>query len=131
RRHQPHTVAKPPDRPPPVMRGRARLHPDQAGPQLLKERQHVTAPGLAPNNHRPCRIDTMDLEHRLGEINADRDNLSHWMAPLFMWSLTATTSWHSDAGWGAVHSITSGRLSRSSHSGRPALRNPSARAAKS
>jgi hypothetical protein len=24
----------------------------------------------------------MDLEHRLGEINADRDNVSHGMAPL-------------------------------------------------
>jgi len=30
------------------------------------------------------------------------------MAPLIMWSLTATTSWRSDAGWGAVHSIRSG-----------------------
>jgi len=30
------------------------------------------------------------------------------MAPLIMWSLTATTSWHSDAGWGGVHSIKSG-----------------------
>jgi endonuclease I len=57
------------------MRRRARLHPDQAGRQLLKEWQHLAPPQPASNYHRPCRIDAMHLEHRLGEINADRDNV--------------------------------------------------------
>jgi hypothetical protein len=42
-----------------MMRGRARLHPDQAATQLLKKRQYLT-----PNDNRSFSIDAMDLEHR-------------------------------------------------------------------
>jgi hypothetical protein len=62
------------------------------------------------NDDRTLRIDTMDLEHRFSGVDADCDNVTHWMAPLMLWSLTATTSWHLDAGWGAFHSIKSGHL---------------------
>ena len=81
----------------PVVRRGAGLHPDQTGRQLLEERQYLTSAQLAANDDHTLRVDTMNLEYRLREIDANRDDIPHWMAPLIMWSLTATTSWHSDA----------------------------------
>jgi hypothetical protein len=81
-------MAEPLDLPPPMVRRCARLHPHQAGRQLLKEGQDLTPPQLTPNHHRPCLINTMDLEYRLGEINTDRDNVSHGWLPFHVVTYT-------------------------------------------
>ena len=79
--------------------------------QLRKEWQYLAPPQPAANDDRARRIDTMDLEDRFGEVDADCASVTHAMAPLIVVALTATTSWHFDAGWGAVHSIKRGPLS--------------------
>lgn len=89
-----------------VRRG-AGLHADQTRRQLLEDGQYLPAPQLAANHDRTRRICTMDLKTGFARSDADRDNLTHWTASPMLWSLTATTSWDLDAGWGAVHSIKS------------------------
>jgi hypothetical protein len=69
-----------------MMRRGAGFHPDQARRQLRKEWQYLAPPQLAANHDRTRRIDTTDREDRFGEVDADCDNVTHWMAPLIAWS---------------------------------------------
>jgi hypothetical protein len=74
RRYQPHLMAKLDQAPPPIMRRRAGLHADQARRKLRQKRQQA-APLHGPLQHHLARsIDTMQLEHVLRQINADRRN---------------------------------------------------------
>jgi hypothetical protein len=45
-----------------------RLHADQARRQSLEERHHLTAAQLLPDDDLLGRINTVNLEHVLGEI---------------------------------------------------------------
>jgi hypothetical protein len=64
-----------------MMRTSARLHADQTGRQVGKKHGHLVPPQLLANHDMPSSIDTVNLEHALCQINADRRNL-HVDAPL-------------------------------------------------
>ena len=64
----------------PVMRARARLHPDEAGRQLFEEGEKALAPNPPLQNGVPSCVDAVDLEDRLGEIETD-DCDRHDFAP--------------------------------------------------
>lgn len=57
-----------------VSRGTS-LHADKARGQLGKELQHLRTAKLATDERLTLRIDGVDLEHVLGQIEADNDNL--------------------------------------------------------
>src|SRR5262245_8030690 len=65
RRHLPYRMPQSLQLARPVMRRSARLDPDQARRQLLKERQNVAPPQLTADNHLAFRTNAMDLKHRL------------------------------------------------------------------
>ena len=62
------------------MRRGAGLHADETRRQRLEERQHLAAPKLLPNDDLLGRVDPVDLEHVLGDIQTDRGDL-HVEAP--------------------------------------------------
>ena len=61
----------------PVVLRSAGLDADQAGRQLLKERQKVATPQLPADSNLACSIDTMNLEKRLGDVEANGRNRLH------------------------------------------------------
>ena len=75
RRHQPHLVAKLREFTRPIMGRGAGLHADKARRQRLEELQHLAAPQLLPNDDLLGRVDPVNLEHVLGDIQTDRGNL--------------------------------------------------------
>jgi hypothetical protein len=52
----------------PIMRRGAGLDPNDAGRQLLKERQNMPALQPTADDHRSRRVDAMDLKDRLRDI---------------------------------------------------------------
>jgi hypothetical protein len=78
----------------------------------LEERQHMAAPQLAGDDHVACRVDAVDLKHRLCDVEPDRrDRLNVWL-PESRSPPRRPLYWHLRAGGGAVHSIRSGHLTR-------------------
>jgi len=73
-----------------MVRGRAGFHTNQAGPLFLEERQHLTPPQLAAENHTTLRINAVDLINVLRKINTNRDNLCHRAAPISLWFVKPT-----------------------------------------
>src|ERR1700719_2697476 len=59
----------------PIMSRGAGFHADKASRQRLEELQHLAAPQLLTNDDLFSRVDAMDLEHVLGDIQTDRGNL--------------------------------------------------------
>ena len=53
----------------------AGLHADEARRQRLEELQHLAAPKLLPNDDLLGRVNPMNLEHVLGDIQTDRGDL--------------------------------------------------------
>jgi len=66
------------------MRRRAGFHPDQTRLQTRHERKHLGPSETFANNRRAIRIDSVNLKHGLGEINAYCGNL-HGGRPLSLW----------------------------------------------
>jgi hypothetical protein len=95
-----------------MVRGRAGLHTNQAGPLFLEERQHLTPPQLAAENHTTRRVNAMDLINVLREIDTNRDNLCHRTAPISLWFMKTTILAPRCRRVGAVHGIIS-RLTKS------------------
>src|SRR5262245_38028946 len=90
--HQSHGVAKCPQLARPMMRRGASLDADQAGRQLLEERQDVAPLQLMAEDHLAGSINAMYLEHRLGDVETDcRDRLHEWLLRI-VGALTAPTS---------------------------------------
>ena len=58
-----------------IMSRGAGFHADKASRQRLEELQHLAAPQLLTNDDLFSRVDAMDLEHVLGDIQTDRGNL--------------------------------------------------------
>src|ERR1700751_4601298 len=83
-----------------VRRG-AGLDTCQARRQLLEKRQHVTALQLAAKDRVAHRIDAVDLENRLGNVETDRrhtlhaDLLQTVVTPLATTSMALTCRWRS------------------------------------
>lgn len=65
--------------PRPVMRARARLHADETGRQLFEKGKQVATPNAALQNSAPFRIDAVNLEDRLGEIETDGSDRHGWL----------------------------------------------------
>ena len=68
--------------PGPVVRGRAGFHADETRWLFPEEGQHLATPQLTPDNRLSRGIDGMDLENALRDIDTDRDNFIHRMAPV-------------------------------------------------
>ena len=81
------------------MRRGAGLHADKARRQRFEEGQHLAAPELLPNHDVFGRVDPVNLEHVLGDIQTDRGNLHVDGSPHVI-RLRRTTLWHFDAGSG-------------------------------
>src|SRR5674536_408417 len=65
--------------------------PDQAWRQLLEERQDVTPLQLPADDDLTFRINAVDLENRLGDVETDcRDRLHAWLLQI-VGALTAHT----------------------------------------
>jgi hypothetical protein len=60
-----------------MMRRGAGLHADQARWQLLEKSQDVATLQLAPNDHQPNSVNTVDLKDRLRDIETDCRDRSH------------------------------------------------------
>ena len=79
------------------MRGGAGFHADQAGRELGEERQDFGSAQRPTHEDLALRIDAVDLEDVLRQIEADGANLCQGR----LLSMRSTTSsWHSDAGGG-------------------------------
>src|ERR1700739_4763954 len=72
RRHQANGVAKHLEFARPMMRRGAGFHTDQAWRYPLEVDQHVTPLELTEENHIALRIDAMNLENRLRDVETDR-----------------------------------------------------------
>src|SRR6516162_8236664 len=75
RRHQTNLVTELRQLTRPIMRRSTRLHANEAGRQRRKKLQHLTAAKLLPDDDRLGRINAVDLEHVLGDIQTDCGNL--------------------------------------------------------
>src|SRR5215212_10778131 len=87
------------------MSGGADLHADQARPQPREEPKNLSPTQLPAHHHPACRIDPMDLENALGQVQTDRANFLRGRL-LSIRSSPTTSSWHVDAVAGAVHPIS-------------------------
>jgi hypothetical protein len=77
--------------------------------QLLEEPQYVAALQLTADDHMPCRVDAVNLKHRLRNVETDCRNRLHAWLPQLVVTPSATPSVALRAGEGAVHSIKSRR----------------------
>jgi hypothetical protein len=102
--HQPNVVAELPELARPVMRPRARFHPNQAWRQLGEGGEHLAAPQLLLQHHLALGTDAVRLKHVLGEIQTDRANL-HVDGSLMVIRSTRPPYGTSMPGAGAVHLI--------------------------
>src|SRR6516164_2237248 len=63
-----------------MMRRSAGFHADEARRQLLKEWQNVPALELTANDYITCRVNSVDLKNRLGDIETNcHDRLHVWL----------------------------------------------------
>src|SRR5690349_20095049 len=75
-----------------MMRRSAGFDADEARRQPLKEWQNVPALELTANDYITCRVNSVDLKNRLGDIETDcRDRLHVWLLRI-VGALTAPTS---------------------------------------
>src|SRR5690348_16625610 len=75
-----------------MMRRSAGLNTNEARRQPLKEWQNVPALELTANDYITCRVNSVDLKNRLGDIETDcRDRLHVWLLRI-VGALTAPTS---------------------------------------
>jgi hypothetical protein len=87
----------------PVVRARARLHPDYTRRQLREERQQIGATQTTPENGMGGCINTVHLENGLGEIKADRDDGHGSGSPLRLYRRAHAPTFGRRTG--AVHAI--------------------------
>src|SRR5471032_672680 len=75
-----------------MMRRGTSLDADQAWREFPKKRQDIAALQLTTDDDLALRINTVDLEYRLGDIETDsRDRLHAWLLQI-VGALTAPTS---------------------------------------
>src|SRR6516164_9300209 len=89
----------------PMMSGSAGFHADQARRNFAKEVDDLLAPQLTADDHLARIVHAVDLEHVLGEINADSVNLHVDDLPPVIRCSTITLLAHSMPGAGVVHHI--------------------------
>src|SRR5258707_4938168 len=75
-----------------MMRRSAGFDADEARRQPLKEWQNVATLELAANDYITCRVNSVDLKNRLGDVETDcRDRLHVWLLRI-VGASTAPTS---------------------------------------
>src|SRR2546430_6583047 len=80
RRHQTHRMPQRFELARPMMRRSAGFDADEARRQPLKEWQNVPALELTANDYITCRVNSVDLKNRLGDIETNcRDRLHVWL----------------------------------------------------
>jgi hypothetical protein len=84
----------------------AGFHADKARRQGLEELYQLAAAELLSDDDLLGRVDAVNLEYVLGEIQTDRGNLHVDGSPHVI-RLRRTTLWHSMPGAGVVHHIKS------------------------
>src|SRR5450759_5519227 len=87
-----------------MMRRGTGYHADEARCQGFEECHHLTAAKLLSDDDFLGRVDAVNLEYVLGEIQTDRGNLHVDGSPHVI-RLRRTTLWHSMQGAGVVHHI--------------------------
>src|SRR5262245_31224111 len=109
-----------------MMRRSAGFDANQARRQLLKEWQNVSALELTTNDDITCRVNSVDLKNRLGNIETDgRDRLHVWLLRI-VGASTAPTSmalpcrWRSRIAARFSYSIISSARASSVDARRPA-----------
>jgi hypothetical protein len=75
RRHQAHLMAELRQFACPIVRCGTGFHADQARRQSLEERHHLAGAELLPDDDLLGRINAVNLEHVLGEIQTNRGDL--------------------------------------------------------
>src|SRR5262249_6975372 len=108
RRHQPNLVTEPRQLTCPVVRAGPGFDGNEAGRQSFEELHHLTAAKLLPDDDPLGRVNAVNLENVLGDIQTDCGNL-HVDGSL-MWFVATITLRRFVAGAGAVHHITSGLM---------------------
>src|SRR5439155_16387405 len=92
RRHQTHRMPQRFELARPMMRRSTGFDADEARRQPLKEWQNVPALELTANDYITCRVNSVDLKNRLGDIETNcRDRLHVWLLRI-VGALTAPTS---------------------------------------
>ncbi len=91
-----------------MVRARAGFYPHQARPETFEEPKNLRAPQLAANDDPPLRVDAVNLEYTLRQIEADDDRLVHGWLPSAE-CFAAPTLAHRDAAGGAIHTINGGQ----------------------
>src|SRR4029077_14705273 len=92
RRHQTHRMPQRFELARPMMRRSTSFDADEARRQPLKEWQNVPALELTANDYTTCRVNSVDLKNRLGDIETNcRDRLHVWLLRI-VGALTAPTS---------------------------------------
>src|ERR1035437_6583685 len=99
RRHQTNLVAELRQFTRPIMCRGAGFHADKAWRQSLEELYQLAAAELLSDNDLLSRVDAVNLEHVLGDIQTDRGNL-HVDGSSHVIRLQRTTLWHLGAGSG-------------------------------
>ena len=61
----------------PVMRRGAGFDADQTGWQLSEERKELRPPDLLSDDYHAALVDAVHLEHRLRDVQPNRDRLTH------------------------------------------------------
>jgi len=87
-----------------MMRRGAGFHADKARRQGLEELYQLAAAELLSDDDLLGRVDAVNLEYVLGDIQTDRGNLHVDGSPHVI-RLRRTTLWHSMPGAGVVHHI--------------------------
>src|SRR5580704_10850971 len=113
RRHQANSVTERLEFARPMVRRGAGLDTNQARRQLLEEGQHIPPLKLTTEDDIALRIDAVNLENRLRDVETDGRDRLHDLAPPNRGGLNSTHihGTHVPSG-GAVHSIKSDRLLR-------------------
>src|ERR1022692_4543376 len=99
RRHQTNLVAELRQFTRPIMCRGAGFHADKAWRQSLEELYQLAAAKLLSDGDLLSRVDAVNLEHVLGDIQTDRGNM-HVDGSPHVNRLTTITLWHIDAGSG-------------------------------
>src|SRR6202521_4230766 len=99
RRHQLHGMPKRHQLTCPVMRTRARFHPDQAGREIGKELCDLSSLELFAHHHLPPFVDTVNLKDGFSQINSNRSNL-HLGRSLSVSGYNTLPLWHTRCRFG-------------------------------
>jgi hypothetical protein len=110
RRDEPHDMPESLQLARPMMRGGAGFDADETGRQLLEEREYVSTLQLPANDHASLRVDAVNLEDGLCDVEADCRDCQHDKLLRISVASSATDSKAlARPVGGAVHSIMSGR----------------------